>query len=79
MLPLRDPRARADQVLIVDLLKGIRTKALDQVAAADDLLARIDREPPTGWVPGEQGPCAERQESPPAIRHLPVERPGVSP
>ena len=53
MLPLRDPRARADQVLIVDLLKGIRTKAIDLVAAADDLLARIEREPPTGWVPGE--------------------------
>jgi len=38
MLPLLDPRARADQVLIVDLLKGIRTKALDLVAAIDDLV-----------------------------------------
>ena len=55
MLPLLDPRARADAVLIVDLLQGIRAKALDLVAAADDLLARLDREPPAGWVPGEQG------------------------
>jgi hypothetical protein len=53
MLPLRDPRARADQVLIVDLLKGIRTRAIDLVAAIDDLVERIDREPPAGWVPGE--------------------------
>ena len=54
MLPSLDPRVRADQALIVDLLKGIRTKAIDLVAAADDLLDRIEREPPAGWVPGER-------------------------
>lgn len=53
MLPLLDPRARADAVLIVDLLKAIRDRAIDLVAAIDDLVARIDRAPPAGWVPGE--------------------------
>lgn len=53
MLPLLDPRARADTVLIVDLLNGIRTRALDLVAAIDDLVGRIDHEPPVGYLPGE--------------------------
>lgn len=54
MLPPLDPRARADLVLIRDLVKSMRTRALDLVAAADDLLERITLEPPAGHLPGEQ-------------------------
>jgi hypothetical protein len=60
MIPLLDPRARVDLFLLVDLLKGIRTRAINQsvasadlVAVIDDLVARIDQGPPAGFLPGE--------------------------
>jgi len=59
-LPPLDPRARADLVLIRALVKGLRSQAIDLVAAADDLLARLVPDPPAGWLPGESdGPEAQ--------------------
>jgi len=54
MLPQYDLRVRGDVLLIDSQLQAIRTQALELVAAIDDLRARSEHEPPTGWVPGEQ-------------------------